>query len=65
MSKIVKICGPSAAVNKITADMITAQVDLTDKGEGQHSLNVVMNFKTYKNVWAVGSYNTTVTISKK
>lgn len=63
--KIVKICGPRAAVNKITADMITAQVDLTDKGEGQHSLNVVMNFKTYKNVWAVGSYNTTVTISKK
>ncbi len=63
--KFVKICGPRAAVNKITADMITAQVDLTDKGEGQHSLNVAISFKTYKNVWAVGSYNTTVTISKK
>lgn len=63
--KFVKICGPRAAVNKITADMITAQVDLQDKGEGQHSLNVVMSFKTYKNVWAIGSYNTTVTITKK
>lgn len=63
--KFVKICGPRAAVNKITADLITAQVDLTDKGEGQHSLNVVFSFKNYKNVWAVGSYNTTVNISKK
>lgn len=63
--KFVKICGPRAAVNKITADMITAQVDLQDKGEGQHSLNVAFSFKTYKNVWVVGTYNTTVTISKK
>ncbi len=63
--KFVKICGPRAAVNKITADMITAQVDLQDKGEGQHSLNVAFSFKTYKNVWTVGTYNTTVTISKK
>lgn len=61
----VKICGPRASVNKITADILTAQVDLLDKGEGQHSLNVVMNFKTYKNVWVVGDYTTTVTITKK
>lgn len=61
----VKICGPKAAVNKITADLLTANVDLLDKGEGLHSLVVSMNFKTYKNVWVVGSYNTTVTITKK
>ena len=61
----VKICGPRASVNKITADILTAQVDLLDKGEGQHSLNVVMNFKTYKNVWVVGNYTTTATITKK
>ncbi len=61
----VKICGPKAAINKITADLITAQVDLLNKGEGQHSVNAVMNFKNYKNVWAVGTYNTAVTISRK
>lgn len=61
----VKICGPQAAVKKIKSDMITATVDLTDKVEGQHSLNAVMSFKDYNNVWAVGTYTTTVTISKK
>ena len=63
--KFVKICGPKSAVNKITADIISGEVDLQDKGEGQHSLNVVFNIKNYKNVWVVGSYNSTVTISKK
>lgn len=61
----VKICGPRAAVNKITADVLTAQVDLIDKAEGQHSLNVIMNFKNYKNVWVCGAYTTTATITKK
>ncbi len=61
----VKICGPSASVNRITADILTAQVDLLDKAEGQHSLNVIMNFKNYKNVWVVGTYTTTATITQK
>ncbi|MBE6780290.1 MAG: hypothetical protein E7545_04845 [Ruminococcaceae bacterium] len=61
----VKICGPKAAVNKITAELLTAEVDLFDKAEGQHSLSVVMKFKNYKNVWVVGSYTTTATITKK
>ncbi len=61
----VKICGPRASVNRITNELLTAQVDLLDKVEGQHSLNVVMNFKNYKNVWVVGSYTTTATITKK
>lgn len=63
--KNVKICGPKASVNKITSELLSATVDLLDKGEGLHSLVVSMNFKTYKNVWVVGSYNTTVTITKK
>lgn len=61
----VKICGPRASVNRITSELLTAQVDLLDKVEGQHSLNVVMNFKSYNDVWVVGSYTTTATITKK
>ncbi len=61
----VKICGPRAVVKKITADMIIAKIDLTGKGEGQHTVDALMNFNTYDNVWAVGTYTTTVTISKK
>ena len=61
----VKICGPKADVGRITSDMITATVDLADKVEGQHSLNAVMSFSGYDNIWAVGTYTTTVTISKK
>ncbi len=61
----VKICGPSAVVRKISADMITAKVDLANKIEGQHSVDAVFKFDDYNNVWAVGSYTSTVTISKK
>lgn len=61
----VKICGPQADIRKITSEMVVATVDLTDKAEGQHSLNAVISFNGYDNVWAVGTYTTTVTISKK
>ena len=61
----VKICGPRASVNKITDKLLTAHVDLADKGEGQLSLNAVMNFENYTNVWVVGTYTTTSTITKK
>ncbi len=61
----VKICGPANDVRKIKAENITATVDLTAKSEGQHSLNAVFDIKNYKNVWVVGSYNSTATITKK
>ena len=61
----VKIYGPKAAVNKINDTILVGQVDLTDKGEGQHSVGALFSIKNYNNVWVVGSYNTTVTISKK
>ena len=60
--KNVKICGPRAAVNKITAANVSAEVDLTDKKSGEHSVTVSFKIDTYKNVWVVGNYKTTVTI---
>lgn len=61
----VKIYGPKASISKIKDTMVIGQVDLTDKGEGQHSVGAVFSIKSYNNVWIIGDYNTTVTISKK
>ncbi len=63
--KNVKICGPSAVIRKITADKITAKIDLSNKLEGQHTVDAVFSLKDYKNVWVVGTYTSTVTITKK
>ena len=60
--KNVKVCGPASVVNKITADDISAEVDLTDKKAGQHTVAVKFKLGKYKNVWISGQYNTTVNI---
>ncbi len=60
--KNVKICGPRAVVNKISASNLYAMVDLTDKKAGEHTVDVVICFKEYDNVWAIGTYKTTVNI---
>ncbi len=60
--KNVKICGPRSAINNISSSEIYAKVDLTDKKAGEHTVDVVICFKNNDNIWAVGSYKTTVTI---
>lgn len=60
--KNVKICGPKAAVSKVTADMLYATVDLSGKAAGEHTVNVTVRAAGYDNIWQVGSYNTTVKI---
>ncbi len=60
--KNVKICGPRSAVNRLDSSEIYAKVDLTDKKAGEHTVDVIICFKNNDNVWAVGSYKTTVTI---
>ena len=58
----VKIIGPKSAVNKISAEDISATLNLTDKKAGEHSVAATFSIDGYNNVWAVGTYNTTVTI---
>ncbi|MBR7133078.1 MAG: hypothetical protein IKD04_06045 [Clostridia bacterium] len=58
----VKVCGPKASVSKLKASDVYALLDLTDKSTGEHTVNAAINFKKYTDVWAVGTYNTTVTI---
>ena len=60
--KNVKVCGPSSVINNITSEDISAEVDLTDKKAGQHTVPVKFKLGKYKNVWISGQYNTTVTI---
>lgn len=58
----VKICGPRNVINKLKASSVYATVDVANKKAGEHSLEAVIKFKNNDNVWAVGTYTTTVTI---
>ncbi len=60
--KNVKICGPRSVINKLTDEKIFAEIDLTNKTVGAHTVSAKINFEDFNAVWAVGSYNTTVTL---
>ena len=60
--KNVKICGPSSVVNKLSASTIYAEIDLTNQKAGEHAVVAKINFSENNNVWAVGNYETTVTV---
>lgn len=60
--KNVKLCGLKSVINKISASNVYAEIDLTDKTVGSHSVNVVIKFEGYNNVWGVGEYSTTITL---
>lgn len=60
--KNVKICGPSAVINSFNTADAYAVVDLSNKKAGEHSVGAIICFKGIDNVWAVGTYETTVTI---
>ncbi|MBR4973123.1 MAG: hypothetical protein IKY45_01515, partial [Clostridia bacterium] len=60
--KNVKIFGPRAVVNKITSSNVYAELNLTDKMAGAHTVSASIGFEGFNNVWAIGTYNTTVTI---
>ncbi|MBQ6847899.1 MAG: hypothetical protein IJO62_03165 [Clostridia bacterium] len=60
--KNVKICGPANVIRNLDESAAFAEVNLTDKKAGQHAVNAVISFEGYDNVWAVGTYETPVTI---
>ncbi len=60
--KNVKICGPYASIRNLKESVAYAEIDLTDKKAGQHAVTAVINFEGYENVWAIGTYETSVTI---
>lgn len=60
--KNVKICGPANVIRNLNENVAYAEIDLTDKKAGAHAMNVVISFEGIDNVWAVGNYETSVTI---
>lgn len=58
----VKICGPKSVINKLKASDVYAEISLADKKAGEHTVNALIKFKGYDNVWSVGTYSTTVTV---
>lgn len=60
--KNVKICGPRAVMNKLQESMLYAEVNLSNKKAGEHTVTVMIKSDNYNNIWQVGSYSTTVTI---
>ncbi|MBE6776592.1 MAG: hypothetical protein E7542_00560 [Ruminococcaceae bacterium] len=60
--KNVNVLGPYAAISKLKTKNLYALVDLSDKKEGQHTVKVLICFKNEDRVWAIGSYDTTITI---
>ena len=49
-------------VNKLSTSAIYAEIDLTNKKAGEHAVAVKINFSENNNVWAEGTYETTVTV---
>lgn len=62
--KNVKLCGLKTEINKITASNVYAEIDLTNKKVGSHTVTVVIKFEGYNNVWGVGEYSTTITLKE-
>ena len=58
--KNVRICGPKSVIKNIGSAY--AEIDLSGKTAGQHSLEVNISFKENNNIWAIGTYTTTVSI---
>lgn len=60
--KNVKICGPKSVLENLDETKIYAEVDLKNKKNGEHTVDAAISFDGYKDVWAIGSYKTTVSI---
>ncbi len=60
----VKICGPKNIIDNLKASDFYAVVDLTDKSAGDHTVEVVIKSDLYKDVWQVGTYSTSITLTQ-
>ncbi len=63
--KNVTVCGPRSDIYRLTKSKAYAIADIADKKAGEHTVQVLICFKDNKNIWAIGTYDATVTIKKK
>lgn len=59
----VKMVGPKSVMKNITASNLYAEVDITGKQAGQHTVVVRIYCKTSKAIWQVGSYTANISIN--
>lgn len=60
--KNVKLCGAAEIIEGITADKVYAEVDLTGKTAGEHTVPARIKVEGNGGVWQVGVYTVLVTI---
>lgn len=57
----VTLAGPEAIINAIDADAVYAEVDMSGRPAGEHTVPVRIKVTGYDTVWQVGTYNVLVT----
>ncbi len=60
--KNIKIYGPRAVINSFDEKEAYAIVSLLDKKAGEHTVNASINFESSKKIWAIGTYNVSITV---
>lgn len=58
----VKICGPKSVLSKLSSSDFYAEVEISGKTDGQHTVAARIKCTESNEVWQVGTYNATVTI---
>ncbi|MCI8360496.1 MAG: hypothetical protein HFE86_04060 [Clostridiales bacterium] len=61
----VKIAGPEAVINALDGAAVYAEVDMSGKPAGEHTVNVRIRVSGYDTVWQVGTYSVLVTASER
>ena len=59
----VTLMGPTYVINKLSASDLYAEIDITGKQSGQHTVTARIRCRSSNEVWQVGSYTASVDIS--
>lgn len=63
--KNITVFGPRNDIYRLKKSEVYAVVDLADKKAGEHTVAALICFEDNERLWAIGSYDATVTIKKK
>jgi hypothetical protein len=58
----IKVFGPRNDIYNLKESQVYAVLDLANKKQGEHTVPVLISFKDNKKLWAIGGYDTSVTI---
>ncbi len=61
----VRICVPRSVANRIKSSDFYAVVDLKEKSVGDYTVEAIIKSDSYTDAWQIGTYSTSVSLSKK